>query len=128
MDDTAQRADTETDPHETRRLLVATPAADIGELLVQARQACELLKALSHEARLVVLCQLAEGEKTVTELEQLLGLRQPALSQQLARLRSDGLVATRRDGRNIYYALARAEVRDIIIALHKAFCQPAAGA
>lgn len=117
----------EPDHHEAPRLLVATPAADIGELLAQARQASELLKALSHEARLVVLCQLAEGEKTVTELEQLLGLRQPALSQQLARLRTDGLVGTRRDGRNIYYSLARDEVRDIIIALHKAFCRPAAG-
>jgi DNA-binding transcriptional ArsR family regulator len=109
---------------EPRRLLISQPMADVSELLAQARAASDLLKALSHEARLIVLCQLAEGEKSVSELEQLLGLRQPALSQQLARLRADDLVATRRDGRNIYYSLARPEVRDIILALHKAFCQP----
>lgn len=96
---------------------------DMGELLEQARAASEFLKALSHEARLVILCQLAEGEKSVTELEQSLNLRQPAVSQQLARLRADDLVATRRDGKNIYYSLARDEVREVISALHRAFCR-----
>lgn len=98
-------------------------AMDMGELLEQARAASEFLKALSHEARLVILCQLAEGEKSVTELEQSLNLRQPAVSQQLARLRADDLVATRRDGKNIYYSLARNEVREVISALHRAFCR-----
>ncbi|WP_238282910.1 ArsR/SmtB family transcription factor, partial [Methylobacterium goesingense] len=65
---------------------------------------------------------LVEGERSVSELEQLLNLRQPAVSQQLARLRADDLVEARRDGKNIYYTLARPEVREIIAALHRAFC------
>jgi DNA-binding transcriptional ArsR family regulator len=72
----------------------------------------------------VILCLLVEGEKSVSEIEQLLSLRQPAVSQQLARLRSDGLLETRRDGKNVYYSLARPEVREIIAALHAAFCKP----
>lgn len=99
-------------------------AADIDELLANARQASEFLKALSHEARLVILCLLSEGEKSVTEIEDILDLRQPAVSQQLARLRADNLVETRRDGKNIYYSLARPEVRQVIEALHEAFCEP----
>jgi DNA-binding transcriptional ArsR family regulator len=94
------------------------------ELLEQARAASEFLKAFTHEARLVILCLLVDGEKTVTELEQLLNLRQPAVSQQLARLRADDLVEMRRDGKNIYYSLARPEVRDVISVLHRVFCQP----
>lgn len=97
---------------------------DIDEIMASAREASEFLKALSHEARLVILCLLVEGEKSVSEIEQLLSLRQPAVSQQLARLRSDKLLETRRDGKNIYYSLARPEVREIIAALHAAFCKP----
>jgi len=100
------------------------PDLDIDEMLRNARQASEFLKALSHESRLVILCLLTEGEKSVTEIEQLLKLRQPAVSQQLARLRADDLVETRRDGKNIYYSLARPEVRQVIEALHSAFCAP----
>lgn len=105
----------------------ATPTEsppEIDRLLASARQASELLKALSHETRLVILCLLADGEKSVTALEQTLGLRQPAVSQQLARLRADDLVETRRDGKNVYYSLARPEVIEIIGVLHKAFCAP----
>src|SRR5215510_1042361 len=97
---------------------------DLDMLLANARQASEFLKALSHEARLVILCLLSEGEKSVTEIEQTLRLRQPAVSQQLARLRADDLVETRRDGKNVYYSLASSEVRDVIVALHRAFCRP----
>ena len=97
---------------------------DLDTLLANARQASEFLKALAHEARLVILCLLSEGEKSVTEIEQTLRLRQRAVSQQLARLRADGLVDTRRDGKNIYYSLASSEVRDVIVALHRAFCRP----
>jgi DNA-binding transcriptional ArsR family regulator len=99
-------------------------APDIDTLLENAREASEFLKALSHEARLVILCLLADGEKSVTEIEQTLALRQPAVSQQLARLRADKLVEARRDGKNIYYSLARPEVRQVIDALHEAFCEP----
>jgi DNA-binding transcriptional ArsR family regulator len=97
--------------------------ADVDALLSNARGASEFLKALSHEARLVILCLLIEGEKSVSQLEDMLSLRQPAVSQQLARLRADNLVATRRDGKSIYYSLARPEVIDVIGALHRAFCK-----
>ena len=105
-----------------RRSAVKTQL-DVDELLANARGASEFLKAISHEARLVILCLLIEGEKSVSELEEMLSLRQPAVSQQLARLRADGLVDTRRDGKNIYYSLARPEVVEIIGALHRAFCK-----
>ncbi len=105
----------------------ARPAEiDVDTMLAHAREASAFLKALSHEARLVILCLLVEGEKSVTELEQILGLRQPAVSQQLGRLRADNLVETRRDGKNVYYSLARPEVREVVEALQRAFCPPPA--
>ena len=95
---------------------------DVDALIGSAQQASAFLKALAHEARLLILCLLIEEEKSVTEIEEILGLRQPAISQQLARLRADGLVETRREGKNIFYSLARPEVREVIGALHRAFC------
>jgi len=77
------------------------PPAELELLLAQARKASDLLKALSHETRLLILCLLAEGEKSVSELEEIMHLPQAAVSQQLARLRFDRLVTTRRDGRSI---------------------------
>ena len=97
---------------------------ELDQMVENAKRATEFLKALAHESRLMMLCILAEGEKSVTELEQLLDLRQPTVSQQLARLRADGLVEARRNGKNIYYSLARTEVRDVIQVLHDAFCRP----
>ena len=73
-----------------------------------------MLKALSHEGRLMILCHLAGGEKSVTELEALLGQRQAAVSQQLARLRLEGMVSTRREGKAIFYALHDPRVRDLL--------------
>ena len=95
---------------------------DVDALIGSAQQASAFLKALAHEARLLILCLLIEEEKSVTEIEEILGLRQPAISQQLARLRADRLVETRREGKNIFYSLARPEVREVIGALHRAFC------
>ena len=98
--------------------------ADELDLLVEkARRASDFLKALAHESRLLILCSLAEGEKSVTELERFLGQRQPAVSQQLARLRTDGLVASRRAGKTIYYRLASEEARVIIGAVYDVFCR-----
>jgi DNA-binding transcriptional ArsR family regulator len=97
---------------------------DIDQMIENASEASEFLKALAHEGRLVILCLLLDGEKSVTEIEQMLSLRQPAVSQQLARLRADDLVEARRDGKSIYYSLARPEVRQVIVALHSAFCRP----
>jgi DNA-binding transcriptional ArsR family regulator len=97
---------------------------DIDALVASAHQASGFLKALAHDARLLILCLLIEGEKSVTAIEDVLSLRQPAISQQLARLRADGLVAARREGKNIFYSLARPEVQEIIGILHRTFCRP----
>ena len=94
----------------------------------QARKASEFLKALSHENRLLILCLLVEREKSVTEIEDSMEMPQAAVSQQLARLRLDGLVTTRREGRNIYYSLASDEVKTVIGTLHTLFCGPQRGA
>jgi DNA-binding transcriptional ArsR family regulator len=88
------------------------------DLITKARNATGVLKALSHEARILILCLLAEGEKSVSEIEDLMDMAQAAVSQQLARLRRDGIVTARRDGRNIYYSLASGEVAALIGALH----------
>ena len=109
------------------RRLKPPPGLDLDTLVENAREASEFLKALSHEARLMIPCLLADGERSVTEIEQALRLRQPAVSQQLARLRDDALAEARRDGKNIYYSLARTEVREVIEALHRAFCRPRRG-
>ena len=87
-----------------------------------ARRACALLKALSNESRLLVLCQLARGEATVGELHAHVGLSQSALSQHLARLRELGLVAARRSGRNVYYSIASRAAAAVIGTLYREFC------
>src|SRR6476469_572604 len=91
---------------------------DLDRMVENAKRASDFLKALAHESRLMILCILAEGEKSVSELENLLSLRQPTVSQQLARLRADGLVSTRRDGKAIYYKLASDEARIVIGAIY----------
>ncbi len=98
-------------------------AHDVDRMLSNAKRASNFLKALAHESRLIILCILAEGEKSVSELEDALGLRQPTVSQQLARLRADGLVSTRREGKVIYYNLASDEARTIIGAMYDVFCR-----
>ena len=97
---------------------------ELDQLMRKARKASDFLKALSHENRLLLLCLLAERERTVTELENLLSLRQPMVSQQLARLRLDQLVTTRRDGKAIYYSLANDDVRQVIAVIYDIFCGP----
>ena len=96
---------------------------DLDRMVDNAKRASEFLKALAHESRLIILCILAQGEKSVSELEEELGLRQPTVSQQLARLRADGLVNTRRDGKVVYYSLASDEARTIIGAIYDVFCR-----
>jgi DNA-binding transcriptional ArsR family regulator len=93
-----------------------------GDLSQQADQAAAFLKALSHEGRLMILCHLFSGERSVTELEQRLGSRQAAVSQQLARLRLEGMVTTRRDGKTIYYSLGDERVRRVVSVVHEIFC------
>ncbi|MEY3961625.1 MAG: hypothetical protein RIR14_2279 [Pseudomonadota bacterium] len=94
------------------------------EMASRAAEAATFLKALSHEGRLMILCHLSSGEKSVTELEDRLGARQAAVSQQLARLRSEGLVTTRRDGKAIYYSIKDPKAGAIMELVYDMFCNP----
>ncbi len=95
---------------------------DLDAMEVRARRASVLLKAMGNPHRLMILCRLAEGEKCVGELERVIGLSQSALSQHLARLRRDDMVATRRVAQTIYYSLAGLEARAIIATLYRLYC------
>jgi DNA-binding transcriptional ArsR family regulator len=92
----------------------------------RAREAARLLAALAHAKRLMALCHLLQGEKSVGQLAELIGLAPTALSQHLARMRDLGLVATRRDGQTIHYRLASAEVAAILETLYRLYCAPRA--
>lgn len=91
-----------------------------------ATTASNFLKAVSHEGRLMILCHLVTGEKSVTELEELLSARQAAVSQQLSRLRLEGLVTPRREGKAIYYRLADDRPRRILELVYELFCTDSA--
>ncbi len=95
---------------------------DVEALHANARRASALLKAMSNQHRLLILCQLTQGERCVSELERIVGLSQSALSQHLARLRQDNLVATRREAQTIYYSLAGPEARAVIETLYGLYC------
>lgn len=90
-----------------------------------ADAACALMKVLSNPDRMLLLCQLSEGEKNVGELQELLGIMQPTLSQQLAVLREEELVETRRDGKNIYYRIASPQALAVLETLYAQYCTPA---
>lgn len=87
-----------------------------------ASQAAAVLRVLANEDRLLLLCQLSQGEKSVGELEELLKLHQPSLSQQLGVLRAEGLVNTRRDGKRIYYSVADQKVLTLLSTLYQLYC------
>lgn len=97
-------------------------ALDIQQLRDNAAAAGQLLKTLGNPDRLLLLCQLAQGERHVSELEALLGITQPTLSQQLAVLRREGLVDTRREGKQIYYRISSHEALALIQTLYQLFC------
>lgn len=88
-------------------------------------QATDLLKALANRSRLLLLCHMNDGEKSVSELAKLIGARDTAVSQQLTLLRKDGLVRTRRDGQTIYYSLASPAAAKVIQTLHDIYCAAA---
>lgn len=88
----------------------------------RAAEAAAFLKAVGHEGRLMILCHLLDGERSVTELEQLLGSRQAAVSQQLARLRTEGFVSARRDGKTIYYSIEDPRIHGFVTMMHDLFC------
>ncbi|MEC7472883.1 MAG: metalloregulator ArsR/SmtB family transcription factor [Pseudomonadota bacterium] len=100
-----------------------TPDLDIDSLKANAASASALLKALANPDRLLLLCQLSQGERSVSELEQLLGIQQPTLSQQLGVLRREGLVATRREGKLIHYRISSPEALAVIATLYQLFCE-----
>ncbi|WP_076420177.1 MULTISPECIES: metalloregulator ArsR/SmtB family transcription factor [Colwelliaceae] len=95
---------------------------DIAEMRTKATQAAELLKAMSNENRLLILCHLGEKEMSVTELNGFIDLSQSSLSQHLARLRNDGLVKTRRESQTIFYSIANPAVVKLIGFLQAEFC------
>ena len=96
---------------------------NLGELHDVAAHAVELLKAMANEWRLMILCQLAEGEKTVSELQQILGLSQSALSQHLAVLRREKIVKARKHAQSVTYSLAGDEAPKVMSTLHEVFCE-----
>lgn len=94
----------------------------LAEMQAAAGRASVLLKALSHPDRLLLLCQLSQGEFCVSELEQVLTIRQPSLSQQLGILRQEGLVDSRREGKQMYYRIASDDALAILQLLYSRFC------
>lgn len=100
---------------------------NVREMIPAAESAATLMRSLSHPQRLLVLCALMDGEKSVADLRQQLDIEQVPMSQQLMRLRSDGLVEARREGTTVYYSIARPEILTIVGALHAAFCVPIRG-
>ena len=105
--------------------MMAEVSVNAEQLKQAAWQASQLLKALANEYRLLILCNLMDGEKQVAELNELIELSQSSLSQHLARLREEGLVQTRRKSQMIFYSLAGTEVKQIISVLHGIYCKPA---
>ncbi len=100
---------------------------DLEKMHIAAERACRLMKVLSNPDRLMLLCQLSQGEKRVGELEEILGIVQPTLSQQLTVLRDEELVSTRREGKNIYYQIASPRALAVMNILYAQFCAPQTG-
>lgn len=95
---------------------------DPARMRAAAGTAVSMLKVMANEDRLLLLCQLLQGEMCVSELEQALDIRQPTLSQQLGVLRNEGLVATRREGKRIYYSTCDAASRQMLELLYRLYC------
>ena len=104
-----------------------TTTLDLEKMKISAGKACQMMKVLSNPDRLMLLCQLSPGEKRVGELEEILGIVQPTLSQQLTVLREEELVTTRRDGKNIYYQIASPQALAVMNVLFEQFCGPQTG-
>lgn len=103
--------------------LIMTHPEELEQMAESAKQATDFMKAMAHESRLMILCYLSSGEKSVMELEQLLALRQPTVSQQLARLRLERLITARRDGKTIYYSIADDRALKMMEVVYGMFCE-----
>ena len=101
---------------------------DLDVLRQAASEACSLLKVLANPDRLLLLCQMTQGEYCVSDLESLTGIRQPTLSQQLTVLREEEMVSTRREGKQIFYSITSKEAMSVLQVLYEMFCEPAKGA
>lgn len=101
-----------------------TEQFDPDAMQAAAAQACGLLKVLANPDRLLLLCQMAQGELSVSQLESLTGIRQPTLSQQLGVLRDEELVSTRREGKQIFYSVASPEAMKVLQVLYELYCPP----
>jgi DNA-binding transcriptional ArsR family regulator len=99
-------------------------SVELEQMHEAAGRACRLMKVLANPDRLMILCQLTRGEMRVGDIETLLGIGQPTLSQQLTVLREDGLVSTRREGKNIYYRVNSPQALAVLEVLYQQFCQP----
>lgn len=106
-----------------QQLSPAPVAIELHALQASAAQACRFLKVLANPDRLLILCQLTQGERRVGELEALLGIVQPTLSQQLTVLREEQLVSTRREGKNIYYQFSSPPAMAVMKVLYAEFCK-----
>lgn len=100
-----------------------TTPIKLSDMQASADKACNLMKVLSNRDRLMLVCQISLGEKCVKELEEILEIHQPTLSQQLTVLRNEGLVITRKEGKNIYYSLASEVAMSVIGLLHDYYCK-----
>jgi len=104
-----------------------TAELDLATMQMGAANACRLMKVLSNPDRLLLLCQLSQGEKRVGELEEILGIVQPTLSQQLTVLREEQLVTTRREGKSIYYRMSSPAALAVMQVLFQNFCDAGSG-
>ena len=99
-----------------------TALLDLEQMHLGAERACRLMKVLSNPDRLLILCQLSQGEMCVSDLEATLGIRQPTLSQQLSVLRNEGVVDTRREGKQIFYSVADKSTLKVLELLYRLYC------
>ncbi len=99
----------------------------LASLQASAAQACGLLKVLANPARLLLLCHISQQEYCVSDLERMTDIRQPTLSQQLAVLREEQIVSTRREGKQIFYSIASKEALAVMQVLYQQFCNPQQG-
>ncbi|MDR3525030.1 MAG: metalloregulator ArsR/SmtB family transcription factor [Acetobacteraceae bacterium] len=103
---------------------IESVSPDLARMSAAADEASELLKSLANRHRLLILCQLGDGELSVGELAGRLGVRDATASQHLALLRKDGLVSARRDGQTIWYSITSAPAREVLASLYRIYCQP----
>lgn len=107
--------------------MTETPVIDLSRLRQAAGDASTLMRVLANEDRLLLLCQLSQGEKSVSELEQLTGIQQPTLSQQLGVLRTEGLVRQRREGKFMFYSVEDRRALAVLELLYQLYCPHTGG-